>query len=96
MTAAGYATRPARHRGREVALGAVLLLFGTAPVAAQVASRQADEDACRPDVFRLCASDIPDEAAIVRCLEREVRSLSPACRGVIAPGERAAVRPRHP
>ncbi|WP_237479145.1 hypothetical protein [Lichenibacterium dinghuense] len=75
-----------------IALGSVLLLCGTAPLAAQGASRQADEDACRPDVFRLCVSAIRDEAAIVRCLEREAENLSPACRAVIAPEHRPARR----
>lgn len=49
------------------------------------AATQADEDACRPDVFRLCLSAIPDEGAIVSCLDAHIQGLSPACRAVMAP-----------
>ena len=52
---------------------------------AQDRSRQSDEDACRPDVFRLCASEIPDENGIVACLTAKAASLSPPCKAVIAP-----------
>ena len=52
---------------------------------AQDRSHQSDEDACRPDVFRLCASVIPDEDGIVACLNAKSASLSPSCRTVIAP-----------
>ena len=52
---------------------------------AQDRSRQSDEDACRPDVFRLCASKTPDEDGIVACLNAKTASLSPACRAVISP-----------
>jgi hypothetical protein len=41
-----------------------------------------DQSACMGDVFRLCFSDIPDERAIVACLIRSKRSLSPACGAV--------------
>ena len=63
----------------------LLLLALVSPVSAQDAHPQSDEDACRPDVFRLCAAQIPDEDAIVACLNRAVPQLSPACRAVIAP-----------
>ena len=38
-----------------------------------------DQMACTPDVYRLCASQIPDEDAIVACLTQHKASLSAAC-----------------
>jgi hypothetical protein len=38
--------------------------------------------ACRPDVYRLCAGEIPNARAITRCLERNMSRLSPGCRSV--------------
>jgi hypothetical protein len=40
------------------------------------------------DVFRLCTSDIPDEQAILACLQSKASRLSPRCRQVIDPGKR--------
>ena len=45
--------------------------------------QQAD---CMPDVFRLCPSQIPDEASILACLQGKAALLSPACHRVIEPG----------
>ncbi len=39
-----------------------------------------EEQACTPDAFRLCSSEIPDEARITACMERQKASLSPACK----------------
>lgn len=78
---------------RLAALVAVLCLPGGPGSAAS----SEDQDACRPDVFRLCASSIPDEAAIVACLDANLPSLVPACRRVIDPtgaGDRSAPVPR--
>ena len=38
--------------------------------------------ACTPDVYRLCAGEIPNVRAITACLRRNRSSLSEACRGV--------------
>ena len=35
--------------------------------------------ACTPDVYRLCAGEIPNVRAITACLRRQKASLSPAC-----------------
>ena len=48
------------------------------PLSAQ-SYTEADAVACRPDVFRLCAGEIPNRARIIACLERRRSSLSPAC-----------------
>lgn len=38
--------------------------------------------ACRPDVFRLCAAEIPNVRAITTCLAARMSRLSPDCRAV--------------
>lgn len=52
---------------------------------------QADKDACTPDVFRLCASQIPDEGPILACLQSHKTDLSAECTPVIFPPE----QPKH-
>lgn len=42
-----------------------------------------DQDACTPDVFRLCGFYIPNEDKIVVCLKQNKKRLSPACRKVM-------------
>jgi hypothetical protein len=49
-----------------------------------------EQDACTPDVFRLCSAAIPDEPRIVACLNRNLSKLSPACRSVMSGGPVAA------
>ena len=41
---------------------------------------QDEEQACTPDAFRLCSSEIPDQGRITACMERQKASLSPACK----------------
>lgn len=43
----------------------------------------AQQDACRPDVFRLCGYFIPDVGEIVACLRRNEARLSDACHQVM-------------
>ena len=38
--------------------------------------------ACTPDVYRLCAGEIPNVRAITNCLRRQKANLSEACRAV--------------
>jgi hypothetical protein len=63
----------------------ILLIGGLSGVAAaqQPRGSQDDQAACEPDVHRLCDQYIPDEAAIVVCLHKEIKHLSPACRKVM-------------
>lgn len=68
---------------RLLGLSVAGLLAATLPVFAH--SGTADEQAaCTPDVFRLCASEIPSEPKIVACLNRKIDKLSPACRKVMS------------
>ncbi|MGJ4939672.1 hypothetical protein [Bradyrhizobium sp. STM 3843] len=59
------------------------------------ASRAFTEDdqrrLCTGDVFRLCASEIPDRDRIIACMHRQRASLSAGCRSVFGkPSERSA------
>jgi hypothetical protein len=38
--------------------------------------------ACTPDVYRLCAAEIPSVSGITACLRRKKASLSDACKAV--------------
>ncbi|MBS0253298.1 MAG: hypothetical protein JSR78_19740 [Proteobacteria bacterium] len=42
-----------------------------------------EQEACTPDVFRLCSAQIPSETRIVACLNKNMAKLSPACRAVM-------------
>ena len=69
-------------------VGMSVLAVGTALslcTAALASDRGSPEDqlACTPDVYRLCSSFVPDEDAIVACLNRNVHALTPACQKVM-------------
>lgn len=42
------------------------------------------QDACRPDVYRLCHEFMPVTQRIVACLKQNRSKLSPACRKVFS------------
>ena len=44
----------------------------------------AQRRACTPDVYRLCAGEIPSAAKITACLRRKKASLSEPCRAVFS------------
>lgn len=67
---------------RRWALAAPLLILASY-ACAQDRGSEADQEACTPDVFRLCSSDIPDEGRILACLQAKGASLSGACHKVI-------------
>ena len=73
-----------RRRGAAIALGAMLAL--AAPTLADANDGRpgtpAQRKACTPDVYRLCAGEIPSVAKITSCLRRKKDSLSAACRAV--------------
>jgi len=64
------------------------LLVIAAPAVAETSSAQ--RAACTPDVWRLCAAEIPDVGAIKSCLRRETPRLSAACRIVMDEADRQA------
>jgi hypothetical protein len=63
------------------ALALVAGLLGADAAHADLATA-AQKRACTPDVYRLCAGEIPNVKAIVACLRRQKGSLSEGCRAV--------------
>jgi hypothetical protein len=64
---------------RASTVGLFLMLFASA---AHAQGTQEQRRACTPDVYRLCAGEIPNVRAITACLRRNRASLSEACRSV--------------
>ena len=79
-----FARKSFKHR---LASACVLALACYAtPSAAEfkLSSVTAEERAaCKPDVFRLCASEIPNVGRIIACMKRERSNLSPACSAAV-------------
>jgi hypothetical protein len=44
------------------------------------------QQACSPDAFRLCSSEIPDVDRVTACMVRNKSQLSPQCRVFFRPG----------
>jgi hypothetical protein len=63
------------------ALG-LLLALSTAGSALAALATPEQKRACTPDVYRLCAGEIPNVRAITACLRRQKASLSEACRAM--------------
>jgi hypothetical protein len=66
------------------ALALLLALFATGSALAATATPE-QKKACTPDVYRLCAGEIPNVRAIISCLRRQKANLSEACRAVFEP-----------
>jgi hypothetical protein len=67
-----------------VATAALLLvLLGERPALAREQGTEQERKACMLDVFRLCNAFIPNPEQIIACLQRNVSTLSPACRQVM-------------
>ncbi len=81
-----------RFTVRGFALTAGLVLGLTMLPAASRAFTQDDQRRlCTSDVFRLCASEIPDVERITACMHRQRASLSEGCRRVFGkPSEQSA------
>ena len=65
---------------RTSTLSLLLMLFATGSAFALGTPEQ--RKACTPDVYRLCAGEIPNARAITACLRRQKASLSEACKAV--------------
>jgi hypothetical protein len=59
-------------------LGLLVTLIASGTASAQQGTPE-QRKACTPDVYRLCAGEIPNVRAITACLRRQKSSLSPAC-----------------
>jgi hypothetical protein len=77
------------NRLRRGVLLAVTLFAWPAAGWAYTAEQQ---QACTPDAFRLCGSEIPDVSRVAACMARRQAELSPACR-VYFRSESAPARP---
>jgi hypothetical protein len=69
-----------RYR-RASALGLFFVLIASGSAVAQQGTPE-QRKACTPDVYRLCAGEIPNVRAITACLRRQRSSLSPACAAI--------------
>jgi hypothetical protein len=74
-------TERRRCSRRASALGLFLALLAAGSANAQQGTPE-QRRACTPDVYRLCAGEIPNARAITTCLRRQKASLSPACAAV--------------
>jgi hypothetical protein len=70
-----------RNSIKMVSTALVMFVIGSGAVSAQGTMQQ--QDACRPDVFRLCSSYIPSVGAIVACLRGNEPRLSEGCHQVM-------------
>jgi hypothetical protein len=71
---------------RLVAAGFALMTIAATPALAQnydAISTPDQRRACTPDVYRLCAGEIPSVPKITACLRRKKASLSDACRAAM-------------
>lgn len=64
-----------------LALGLLLGIVTSNAALADLATPE-QKKACTPDVYRLCAGEIPNVRAITACLRRQKANLSDACRAV--------------
>ena len=72
---------PANRTCLAWAFGFLFGLFATGSSFAEPATPE-QKRACTPDVYRLCAGEIPNVKAITACLRRQKANLSEACRAV--------------
>ena len=72
---------------RTFALGVALAvpLMSVLPTAGQAYTPE-QQQACTPDAFRLCNSDIPDVDRVTACMIRNKAQLSPECARFFRPG----------
>jgi hypothetical protein len=77
---------------------AVGFLFAGLAIAANTTPGRAQamsaEEACTPDVMRLCQEAIPDRERIIACMRAKSRQLSLSCRSAMAQYSRAAKKKR--
>jgi hypothetical protein len=67
--------------------------FAPTPVLAEVSAQV--QQACTPDVMRLCNAFVPDVAKITACMNRNRSQVSAACRDAIHPPHVGKKRTTH-
>jgi hypothetical protein len=78
---AGFSAIARRANPALATLALLLALFSAGSALADLATPE-QKRACTPDVYRLCAGEIPNVRAITSCLRRQRSNLSEACRAV--------------
>jgi hypothetical protein len=78
-----YGVKSARNAA---VLAAGILVLGFSGANAQYRGTPEAQQACTPDVMRLCNAEIPDVERITACLKRNRMNLSPACKPVFGVG----------
>ena len=83
---------------RNFGLGATLAIALSLPLLSTSAHAytQEEQQACQPDAFRLCGSEIPDVDRVTACMIAKKAQLSPQCRQFFRAGpegDEAAARP---
>ncbi len=68
-------------------IGVALVVFVIGGGAAFAQGTMQQQNACRPDVFRLCGSYIPNVGEIVACLKGNGARLSEPCHEVMFPDQ---------
>ncbi len=71
------------------------LVVGFAPVPAAAQGTPEQQQACTPDVMRLCSAFVPDVAKITVCMTHNRASISPACRAALHPPHVSHHHTRH-
>ena len=79
-------------RGLYLTAAITMSIMGQNQALAQGTPEQ--QEACKPDVFRLCGNFIPDVDRIVACLKYNEPNLSPACHDVMFPAVVEEPRPK--
>lgn len=81
-------------RGLYRMAGGLAMMMCLAAANDALAQGTADEqEACKPDVFRLCSNQIPNVDAIVACLRTNEPNLNPACHQVMFPAPAVSDKP---
>jgi hypothetical protein len=71
---------------------AALIVLSLGSGTAFAEGSRAQQNACRPDVFRLCGRFIPNVGKIVACLRGNEAQLNGACRQVMFGGHAESAR----
>ena len=69
---------------------AALAVASASPVLAQSQEYRGtpeQQNACRPNVFRFCAEEIPNVRKITACLRRHMAQLTPDCQAIFLAAE---------
>ena len=69
------------------AIFALVCAVGFMPAPAAAQGTPAQQQACTPDVMRLCNAFVPDIPKITVCMNKNWTSVSPACRAALHPAK---------